>query len=299
MKRAYQDAGVSPSRVHFIECHGTGTRVGDATELRSVARLMNHAGENGHRKSALPIGSGKAMLGHLKLAAGAAGMLRGMLAVNSRVVPPQVNFEKPNAGIDWEESQLRVAQRPERIDDQEVVVGVSGFGFGGTNFHLVLSSAPENARPPLVNADDFILPELPPLTSDLAFVFPGQGSQYVGMLEALRDDAIGSEFLARADALTREITGRTISDVMYPAADDRATDAQLAKCERELTSTEIAQPAIFTVSAILLEKIRAMGIDCALAIGHSLGEYSALYAAGVLSFDDALRSCYSTRTADA
>ena len=109
----------------------------------------------------MAIGSVKAMIGHLKMAAGTAGLFRGILAVNSRVIPPQVNFETPNQNFDWENGHVRVPKQPEPISNDEVHVGVSGFGFGGTNSHIVLSSSPVNAREPLVNADEFVLPRLP------------------------------------------------------------------------------------------------------------------------------------------
>lgn len=290
LRRAYEDAGLGPADLQFVECHGTGTRVGDMAELTSVSRFLADVDPGSRRQSLLPIGSVKSMVGHLKIAAGAAGLFRGILAVNCRVVPPQVNFEEPNPGLDWDACRLRVPRRPEPITDAEVRVGVSGFGFGGTNYHVVLSSAPANAREPLVAVEDFLTLELPPPACDIAFTFPGQGSQYVGMLEPLRDDPVAQSLLERADEVVAEITGQTLSKVIYPDAARRERAEQLAAREAELRATAICQPAIFTVSAILLEKVRQLGIDCAMAIGHSLGESTALYAAGILSFEDALRA---------
>ena len=290
LRRAYEDAGLAPGALHFIECHGTGTQVGDASELDAVRRLLLADGDETAHRAALPIGSAKAMAGHNQLAAGGAGLLRAILAINCRVVPPQVNFEHPTSAFDWGHSGLRVPTRPEPITADEVRVGVSGFGFGGTNFHIVLSSPPAKGREPLVAPEEYALAELPPLRSGIGFLFPGQGSQYVGMLESLRDDPAARLLLGQADEIVAEITGERLTNLIYPAATARDGAQELAQREAALRDTAVSQPAIFTISAILLEKVRELGIDCGLAIGHSLGEYTALYAAGILSFSDGVRA---------
>jgi amino acid adenylation domain-containing protein len=290
LRRAYENTGLAPSDLDFIECHGTGTQVGDAEELLSVTRLMADTSFGPVRESPLPISSAKAMVGHLKTAAGTVGLFRAILAINSRVVPPQVNFEIPNPRMDWEESGLRVPTRPEPINKQQIKVGVSSLGFGGTNFHLVLGTSPKNAREPLVAVEDFVLPELPPLASDIAVVFPGQGSQYVGMLGSLRGDPDVEDLLYRADRIVLEISGRSMMDAIYPPNCRLDDQDNLDALEKILRATAIAQPAIFTVSAILFEKVCWTGLKPAMCIGHSLGEYTALYAAGVLSFEDAVRA---------
>lgn len=290
MKRAYEDADITPAALQYIECHGTGTQVGDTVELDSVNQLVVESFQATRRQPALAIGSVKAMLGHLRMASGAAGLFRGILAVNSRVIPPQVNFEKPNPKFDWKNGHVRVSIHPEPISNDEVHVGVSGFGFGGSNSHIVLSSSSVNAREPLVNANEYILPRLPSLRNDIAFVFPGQGAQYVGMLESLRDDPATKSHLARANEIVAKISGQTLSDFIYPAVMAQKNTDQYARQEAELRDTAITQPAIFVISAILIEKVRRLGIKSGMMLGHSLGEYTALYAAGVLSFEDALRA---------
>jgi amino acid adenylation domain-containing protein len=288
LMRAYEEAALSPTQIQYLECHGTGTKAGDATELDSVARWVLASDETDPRPTPLPIGSGKANVGHLKTAAGIVGILRGILAVNGRVIPPQVNFERPNPGINWERSRLRVPRRPELLGPGEVCAGVSAFGFGGTNVHVVLSSSPDHAREPLITPADFLLPELPPLPSDVAFLFPGQGSQYVGMLDDWRDDPVAASLLERADAIVAEISGRPLSEVLFPT--DRSDDLDRESREAALRTTAVVQPAILLASAILLEHVRQLGLDCGMALGHSLGEYTALYAAGMLSFEEALRA---------
>ncbi len=289
MRRAYHDAGIPPAALRYMECHGTGTRVGDAVELDSVSRLIADPELGPPRDSDLPIGSGKAALGHLKLAAGAVGVIRAVLAVNSRIVPPQVNFEVANPAFAWENSKLRIPVRPEPMEAGEVAVGVSGFGFGGANYHAVISSSPVNSRAAVVDAREFILPAFPPLASDIAFIFPGQGSQYVGMLESLRSDPLARDYLERADRIVAAVSGHTISDRIFPPSAGRTGRGRTPGQEDALRVTWAAQPAIFTVSAILLDKVRQLGIRCGMAFGLSLGETAALYAAGMLGFDEAIQ----------
>ena len=143
--------------------------------------------------------------------------------------------------------------------EDEVHVGVSGFGFGGANSHVVLSTSPVNARDPLVKIDDMILPELPQLSNDIAFTFPGQGSQYVNMLRHLRNQPVAKSYLARADEIVSEISGLTLSNAIYPDGTAKESGDQDSRHEAILRDTAIAQPAIFVISVILLEKLREIG----------------------------------------
>jgi aspartate racemase len=284
LRRAYADAGISPGMLHYLECHGTGTVAGDAAELASVAMLLQASAHGGAERTApLPIGSAKSMVGHLKLAAGMAGLFRAVLAVTSRVIPPQVNFERPNTSLDWAASGLTVPRSAELLPDVgPLYAGVSSFGFGGTNHHLVISSAPDRSTAPLVDAAEFIDPSLPALAGDVCLLFPGQGSQYPGMLAGLAADPLVRDLAARATAVCR---AAGCPDVAPLLLDPRAGGAA---AEARLRDTRLAQPALFVASAILLEKLRQHGVPYAMAIGHSLGELSALHAGGLLSFEEAL-----------
>lgn len=277
LERAYADACIDPSTITFIECHGTGTVAGDAAELASLAMLKRSSG----RRTDLPIGSAKAMVGHLKVAAGMAGLFRAILAINARVVPPQVNFEMPTSSFDWASAGLRVPRRLEPLDASEIRVGVSAFGFGGTNHHVVLSTPPDAAREPIVDGGQFTLPYLPQQDSDVAFVFPGQGVQYAGMLSSVRDEPIVRDLCQRAEAVVAAHMTGSLESLLFAQADDECAQAALR-------GTAIAQPLIFVASAAFLELIRDRGVACGVAFGHSLGEYTALYASGMLSFEEAL-----------
>ena len=146
--RAYHQAGYAASSVELVEAHGTSTKVGDATELSTLARLWT--GVEGTGKVA--VGSIKSQIGHLKAAAGIAGIMKSVMALHHRTIPPSANFETPNPTVDWNNIPFfvptqalewpRPANHPRRA-------GVSAFGFGGTNFHVALEGYEPDVHAPL------------------------------------------------------------------------------------------------------------------------------------------------------
>ena len=138
IERAWQDAGISPAQVGLIEGHGTSTKVGDVTEVSSLNSVL---GTLGLSTGSIALGSVKSNIGHLKSAAGAVGLLKTILALNNKVLPPSANFVKPNPNIDFTHLPLRVNTQSQEWSVREGnfrFAGVSSFGFGGTNFHVVL-----------------------------------------------------------------------------------------------------------------------------------------------------------------
>ncbi|MFI7068347.1 SDR family NAD(P)-dependent oxidoreductase [Kribbella sp. NPDC050124] len=139
LRRAYEDADCSPASVELFEAHGTGTAVGEATELSALVDVVS--GHEDERQYAA-IGSVKSQIGHTKAAAGAAGMIKLALSLYHKVLPPTINVTEPNPAIDWQDSPLYVntEARPWVRDPGRPVrrAAVSSFGFGGTNFHTVL-----------------------------------------------------------------------------------------------------------------------------------------------------------------
>ena len=138
VERAWKAAGVSPASAGLIEGHGTSTKVGDVVEVNSLNEIFGkldiHAGS-------IALGSVKSNFGHLKSAAGAAGLLKAVLALHERVLPPSANFERPNPQLDFAHMPFAVTNelRPwEQVDGKPRRAGVSAFGFGGTNFHVVV-----------------------------------------------------------------------------------------------------------------------------------------------------------------
>ncbi len=286
MEDAYSRTDIDPLELDFLECHATGTPVGDHEERISIHDFFG-APRQKLGKPLLPIGGSKAVTGHLLSGAGVVSTLSALLAINLHRVPPQVNFERPPADIDLESMGLKVVTRPEVIDTKEVRAAVSSFGFGGVNYHMVFSSPRRNSYQPLVDPAIAEFPRFDRLTGDTLFLFPGQGSQYPGMLHALRDDATVRSMLARALGIFSEYSEVALDELLF--VDPSLDESVLKPLSEALNVTEVSQPAIFLSSVILFEKLREKGLQADMAIGHSLGEYSALYAAGMLSFDDAFR----------
>jgi acyl transferase domain-containing protein/acyl carrier protein len=136
--RAYTDAGVSPASVGLIEAHGTGTMVGDPTEFTSITSVFS---ENNPKKQHIALGTVKSQIGHTKAAAGAASLIKAALALHHKVLPPTINVSKPHPKLNIENSPfyLNTETRPwVSHPTQPRRAGVSAFGFGGTNYHVVL-----------------------------------------------------------------------------------------------------------------------------------------------------------------
>ncbi|MGW3892887.1 type I polyketide synthase [Micromonospora chokoriensis] len=148
LREAYRQAGVDPAAVQYVELHGTGTRVGDPVEADALGTVLGVASG---RRHPLLVGSAKTNVGHLEGAAGVVGFLKTVLALHHRELPPSLNFATPNPRIPFDELRLRVRTEhgawPE--SERQLVAGVSSFGMGGTNCHVVLSSAP--TRPPVTD----------------------------------------------------------------------------------------------------------------------------------------------------
>jgi phosphopantetheine--protein transferase-like protein len=137
VRACLEGAGIDPNSVGLIEAHGTSTPVGDKTELMVLDRIFREAGAS---KGAVGIGSVKSQIGHLKAAAGAAGMIKAALSLYHRTLPPTTNVRRPNPCIDWESSPLRLITegRAWELPDAGIRrAGISAFGFGGTNFHVI------------------------------------------------------------------------------------------------------------------------------------------------------------------
>lgn len=139
---AYQMTGVSPATVELLEAHGTGTRVGDATELAGLIEVFRQSGRKG-RWCAL--GSVKSQIGHTKAAAGVAGLIKAILALNHRVLPPSIKVEKPLPPLLESDCPfyLNREARPWITPlDHPRRAGVSAFGFGGSNYHCIVEESP-------------------------------------------------------------------------------------------------------------------------------------------------------------
>ncbi|MDD9965435.1 MAG: SDR family NAD(P)-dependent oxidoreductase [Myxococcales bacterium] len=139
-------AGFEPASLSFIETHGAGTLLGDPIE---VAALTQAFGDCDDRRNFCALGSLKSNLGHVDAAAGIAGLIKTVLVLQHRAIPPTLHFDRPNPGIGLDDSPFYVNSELVRLDAPTPLrAGVSSFGIGGTNAHVVLEEAPRRAIVP-------------------------------------------------------------------------------------------------------------------------------------------------------
>lgn len=345
-------ARINPETITYVEAHGTGTELGDPIEIAALTQAFRFSTA---KKGFCAIGSVKTNVGHLAAAAGAAGLIKTVLAMEHKIVPPSLNFEQPNPQIDFANSPFHVnttlsewkaGKTPRRA-------GVSSFGMGGTNAHAVLEEAPEiepssesrryqllilsartetaletmtgnlvnhlQTNPDLKLADvaytlhmgrrafenrrmvvcetlaDAVsaLQERDPrrvLTGTqvktekaVAFMFSGQGSQYVHMGQDLyQREPLFREQIDTCAELLKPHLGLDLRAVLYPA------EADVEEASRRLNQTELTQPALFAIEYALAQLWMSWGVRPQAMIGHSIGEYVAACLAGVLGLEDAL-----------
>lgn len=295
LQRAYAKAGIPIDSVTLFEGHGTGTPVGDPIEVSGVTSLLQSAlpSENIHPRF---IGSVKANIGHTKAAAGIAGVIKAMMALHHDVIPPITGCSEPR-----EVAPLQVTQTPlPWPENAPRRAAVSAMGFGGINTHVVLEG---NARrgagaPPAV-------PPAPRRYSEGELFLFGAASP-----ESLREqlDRVASraldlsyaELTDLASALRSRITSRAFRAAFVAATPQElhaaATSAALKSCNRRPRiaflfsgqgsipnlTTDVAQPAIVRASLERLQDLRRLGIEAHCAIGHSLGELTALHWSGAI-----------------
>jgi len=133
-------AGVEPDSIAYVEGHGSATALGDPIEVSALRQAFAQAGHGGGR---VALGSIKSNVGHLNTAAGIAGLIRAVLAVENATIPPTVGFERPNPQVDFGPFHVPAKATPWPEDLHPRRAGVSSFGLGGTNVHAVLEEAPE------------------------------------------------------------------------------------------------------------------------------------------------------------
>jgi acyl transferase domain-containing protein/acyl carrier protein len=344
-------AGVTPDSLQYIEAHGTGTKLGDPIEITALTQAFRL---QTNRTDFCGIGSVKTNLGHLDAAAGIAGLIKTVLALKHRQIPPSLHFQTPNPQIDFESSPFYVNAQCinwETQPNQTRRAGVSSFGIGGTNAHVIVEEAPAIAADPSPRPHHLLLlsaktptaleqatanladhltrhPELsladvaytlqvgrnifahrrvvvcedlkdavqalttlnapqdiaqPQNRSDrpVAFLFPGQGSQYPQMGRGLYESE--PYFRQQIDDCCEELMpllGLDLRTLLYPNSSLSDPDA--------LQQTALTQPALFVVEYALAQLWMKWGIKPAALMGHSIGEYVAACLAGVFSLEDAL-----------
>ncbi|WP_413730749.1 SDR family NAD(P)-dependent oxidoreductase [Shewanella sp. BJSY2023SW004] len=192
LQRAYDDAGFPPHTLGLMEAHGTGTAAGDVAEFSGLNAVMS---QDNPELQHISLGSIKSQVGHTKSTAGTAGVIKAALALHHKVLPPTINVKQPNPKMAVEQSPfyLNTQTRPwmPRTDGTPRRAAVSSFGFGGTNFHLVLEEhSPELPKHPSRLRRTplpllFCAPDKPTLEQEISALLKTLESDAHGDLETL------------------------------------------------------------------------------------------------------------------
>ncbi|MGE0605775.1 MAG: SDR family NAD(P)-dependent oxidoreductase [Pirellulales bacterium] len=353
IRQALSNGGVAPADVQYIEAHGTGTALGDPIEARALGAVFGPDRRPGQR---LVVGSVKTNIGHLEAAAGIAGLIKVVLSLRHQKIPGHLHFQKINPLISLDEIPIEIATAKDWLaGHRRRLAGISSFGFGGTNAHVVLEEAPTVPLPPdyvdrplhvltlssktpaalsalaeryeshLQQSDAALadicysanvgraqLPHRVALVSGsvtglrgllhdyrqgksspgikngqlrgrgrpkVAFLFTGQGAQYVGMgRELFETQPTFRATLLACDEILHPLLCQSLIEVLYPADGVRSP----------IDETAFAQPALFALEYALAQLWRSWGVEPAAVMGHSVGEYAAACAAGLFSLEDGL-----------
>ncbi len=156
IKGALINGSIDPASISFIECHGTGTPLGDPIEIAALKKAFGAGWTSADREKKITLGSIKSNIGHTDAAAGAAGLIKMLLSLKHGTKPPSLDFSKPNPALGIEESPFAIQQERELWTGDQKRGAVSSFGIGGTNAHVVLEEAP--VEPPESTAEYIIVP---------------------------------------------------------------------------------------------------------------------------------------------
>jgi acyl transferase domain-containing protein len=370
IRQALENAQVEPAQISYIEAHGTGTELGDPIEVKSLKAVL---GEKRSLDQTCWLGSVKTNIGHLEAAAGIAGLIKVVLCLQHQEIPPNLHFKTLNPYISLAETAFAIPTqsqpwqiKPNSSGKNSVelrLAGISSFGFGGTNSHVIVSEAPANTqiaqgieqkpieRPwhlltlsakneealkasahryqqyladhpeiPLADVcftansrrshfnhrlalvakntlemgqklENFCNLEKTKETKNfkkrkspkIVFLFAGQGCQYVGMGRQLYEtQPTFRKTLDSCAEILQPHLDKPLLEILYPSDLDPETASFY------LEQTAYTQPALFALEYSLAELWRSWGIEPAVVIGHSVGEYVAATVAGALSLEDGL-----------
>ena len=364
IRQALARAGVKAEQISYIEAHGTGTSLGDPIEVGALGAVF---GQSHSRQQPLYIGSVKTNIGHLEAAAGMAGLIKVVLAMQHERLPAHLHFHRPSPHIDWDMLPVEVTAQgiPWTDQAQSRCAGVSSFGFSGTNAHVIVESvapAAASIKPRVADSphllmlsakDPAALRELagryaerlthadvdlydmcwsawalrshhphrlaiiPKSSADaqtqlnefahgqaaqaitgrakqrppkIAFLFTGQGSQYINMGRQLYEsEPIFQETIDHCAEIlaTEDISLLTL---LYPELEieGQASEPQQFY-DSSLNQTANTQPALFAIAYALTELWKSWGVKPDGVLGHSIGEYAAACTAGVMDWDIGLR----------
>ncbi|WP_430687906.1 type I polyketide synthase [Kutzneria viridogrisea] len=325
IRKALENAGLKASDVDAIEAHGTGTVLGDPIEAHA---LLATYGQDRPADRPILLGSVKSNLGHTQAAAGVAGVIKSVLALRHGELPKSLHIDKPSEQVDWTtgNAQLLTENTPWPVTDHPRRIGVSAFGVGGTNAHVILEQAPEEEAKPQQRVTPSVLPYL--VSGRTAAALQAQAEQLAGV-EADPVDLAYSLATSRAtfehrsvsfDGFDNPVTGVAtpgplaflfsgqgsqragMGRELYQAFPKFAgsLDEVLAHFSNDLKNvmfgdsellhrTEYTQPALFAIEVALYRLVESWGVKPDFLMGHSIGELAAAHVAGILSLEDAAK----------
>ncbi len=277
LRKAYHDAGVDPRTVDYIEAHGTGTILGDPIEADALGRVIGR-GRTADQPALL--GAVKSNVGHLESAAGSASLAKVALSLQRDKVPPSINYAGPNPYIDFDGVHLKVA---DAVTDWprysgHAVAGVSGFGFGGANAHLVLREVlPEDLIEPESEPEPAVAPEV----SSAGAVFPREREvPPVGGVLVEDDDYDEPEPVYSERDFDYEYGGFDETEPELPGLTDEALRL-IEVAREELEAEEQPIPVVpLAVSGFLTSRKRATAAELADWIDSPEGRASSLESIG-------------------
>jgi acyl transferase domain-containing protein len=157
IRKAIKNSGVDPKDISYIEAHGTGTKAGDPTEIKSI---WNALSDSRTKEDKIYAGSVKTNFGHTEATAGLAGILKVITSIQHKTILPSLHFDHPNPKVAWNEIGLTIPKEPiPWVKDKPLIAGVNTFGITGTNAHAILSEAPNAAsRDTELRKDIYLLP---------------------------------------------------------------------------------------------------------------------------------------------
>uniref|UniRef100_A0A0K6S8I5 Carrier domain-containing protein n=1 Tax=Chromera velia CCMP2878 TaxID=1169474 RepID=A0A0K6S8I5_9ALVE len=310
--QALESAGLQPQDVSFLEAHGTGTALGDPIEVQAIKSVYLPGREGGGSESKaesavqpLVLGAVKTNIGHLEAAAGIAGLIKLLLVLHHRTAPPNLHLRRLNPHIEEivegfrvcfprEATALEGRGRPSLPDDAPLVGGVSSFGFGGTNVHMIVQGPPVSSRPALPSSVpcETLEPETTVGASSdcqVAFLFTGQGSQYTNMgRELYESEPVFRSSLDKCAEILKPLMKVSLLEILFPSEPSEEGDAKNETAGVSVDNTEYSQVAIVSIELALCELWRSRGIEASVVLGHSLGEYAAAVYAGCLTVEECL-----------
>ncbi|MFZ0281550.1 MAG: type I polyketide synthase [Bacteroidales bacterium] len=340
-------AGVTPEQIGYVEAHGTATQLGDPIEITALKKAFSRKTD---QKQFCGVGSVKSNIGHTDAAAGVASFIKTCLAACHRKIPPTIHYSVPNKYIKFEKTPFYVLNElKEWTEERPLIMGVSSFGIGGTNAHVIIEEPPQRNKSseehselpelivlsakseeslkkrkqdlidyitlnPGLNIKDisftlasgrnhmpyrsytvasetsdinaltrFIDGKKDDLISKIAFMFPGQGTQYVSMGQDLyKTNRLFRQILDECFEIIRSEMGEDIKSLIFDVTNNQERESKLAR-------TEFTQPALFSVGYALSKVLEQLNVKPDFLIGHGVGEITAACVAGVFDMKSALK----------